>query len=122
MKFTKVFVVVMVAVLLGVATDGFARNNNYRNSQPKQNKVAPPNKVVSVNAADKTITVEEGKETNVYHVNAFTTIMVNGQKGKLEDVQPGMKVSVTTSGKDTASRIDVDDMPASETPKAKKKK
>ena len=112
MKLARIFVVVMVTVLLGAATNGFARNNRTRQSPPPV-----PDHVISVDAAGKTITVQEGKGSATYKIDSFTAVTVNGAKGKIEDVQKGMVVFVVASGKDRATRIDVQDAPAAKSKK-----
>jgi hypothetical protein len=106
MKRAGIIAMVMVAVMLGAATDGFARYNRGSN-QVRQNKRPQSNKVVSVDVGNSTITVKEGNEANAYVVNQFTTILVNGAPGKIADIKPGMDCTVTasSSGKN-ASRVE----------------
>jgi hypothetical protein len=115
MKLARIFTVIMMAVLLGMATDGFARSRG--SSRTRQNPPPVPDHVISVDTTGKSITVEEGKSSATYKIDSFTTITINGAKGKLEEIQKGMMVTVVASGKDRASRVDVQDAPASTTKK-----
>ena len=46
-----------------------------------------------------------------YSTTAFTKIIIAGKPGKLEDLKPGMKVSVNASGGGVATRVDAEEAP-----------
>jgi hypothetical protein len=81
----------------------------------------PPDPVLvkSVDAAANTIAIGKSKDDpQTFTVNAFTRIVVDGKAAKLDAVQVGMRVSVSSSDNKTASRIDADTY----VPKVAKKK
>ena len=59
----------------------------------------PYNVIQSVDASAKTITIGHvnslDTSTSQYKINQFTDIQVNGEKGTVDQLQTGMKVSVT---------------------------
>jgi len=63
----------------------------------RKRKAPPPEQhdpvIASVTA--NSITVTKQKETRTFIVTPFTEINVNGQKGTIADLKPGMRVNVT---------------------------
>ena len=63
----------------------------------RKKKVSPPEQhdpVVS-NVTANSITVTSQRETRTFIVTPYSEIKVNGQKGTIGDLKPGMKVNVT---------------------------
>ena len=109
----------IVGGLVSTTINASARTNYNRNNERVQPKPTP-NKVVSVDAAKNTIAVKEGKDTNTYTVDKFTTITVNGEKATLTGVLPGMDITVTAAGSTKASKVEATG--TGEAPKTTKKK
>jgi hypothetical protein len=79
--------------------------------QPNKCTTPPPDPVLvkSVDAAANTIAIGKSKDDpQTFTVNAFTRIVVDGKAAKLDAVQVGMRVSVSSSDNKTASRIDAE--------------
>jgi hypothetical protein len=57
---------------------------------------APSWRVRAVDQAAKTVTLTNGKTLHTYKLVAMPKITINGQPGKLENVQKGMKVDTMT--------------------------
>lgn len=80
-------------------------------SGPRKGKTGEETKVVSVNSSANTITVKQANNkdsTTTYTVDHLTTITINGQKGDLASIKPGMIVTIDGSGPGglKADRID----------------
>ena len=75
-------------------------------------QVAPmPDTVDSVDAASFQIKIATGQDKDKrvvvpYTVTAFTKIFVNDKPAKLEEVAKGMRVSVVSSDRKTATRVE----------------
>jgi hypothetical protein len=52
-------------------------------------------KVVSVDAANALITIDESGSLKAYRTKQFTEVTVNGAKAKLEQLRPGMTVKTS---------------------------
>jgi hypothetical protein len=60
-------------------------------------------KLISVDVAG--LTVEENGARHVYRAKAFTEVTINGEKSALNQLRPGMQLTITLADADTASRI-----------------
>ena len=100
-------IIVLFLMVVGV-TDSLAKKvgNHYYNNKTVRSK-ATPDKVVSVDVTQNTITVREGKEANTYTLDKLTTITVNGKKATLAGVKRGMEIDVTMAGGEKVTKIDV---------------
>jgi hypothetical protein len=59
------------------------------------------------------ITVSDNKATRTFTVSQFTEIIVNGQRGTITDLRPGMTANVTIGTDPTqAARINAEGVPA----------
>ena len=112
---------VLFLTVVGVMNSSAKKVVNRYNNKTVQAKITP-DKVVSVDVTQNTITVKEGKETAAYTLDKLTTITVNGKKATLADVKRGMEVDVTIAGGDKITKVDaMGSGEASETGKPKKK-
>ena len=92
--------IVISVLLVALATPAFAGSKK-KKATPAQYQ-AP---VIS-SVTGNTITVSEEKTTRTFIITQFTEINVNGQRGAVADLKPGMTVSVTIGVDPTrASRI-----------------
>ena len=88
----------------------------------KKKKATPPQYQTPVisSVTANTITVSEEKTTRTFIITQFTEINVNGQRGAVADLKPGMTVSVTIGVDPTrASRIVATGAPVGGNPKKK---
>jgi hypothetical protein len=94
------FIVISV-LLVGLATlPAFAGSKKKKATPPQYH---PP--VIS-SVTGNTVTVSEEKTTRTFIITQFTEINVNGQRGAVADLKPGMTVSVTIGVDPTrASRV-----------------
>jgi hypothetical protein len=102
----KKFFVLSMLVALGLGTmtvdTAFGR--------PRKKSTPPPQQqpVIS-NVTPTALTVTDASGTRTLMFTQFTEIMVNGQKGKVADLKPGMVVSVTLSDQTHVSRVQATD-------------
>jgi len=66
---------------------------------------APVHEPTITNVSGNTITVTDDKSARAINVSSVTEVIVNGQKGTVADLKPGMTVALTLSGPTQASRI-----------------
>ena len=66
---------------------------------------APTQQTVISNVSGNSITVTDQKAAKTVTVTPLTEVMINGQKGSLGDLKPGMVVSLVLSSPNQASRI-----------------
>ena len=101
------FLLISASLIFTAATPAFAGRKKKATSAPDYR--APVISSVTGNA----ITVSEERTTRTFIITQFTEINVNGQKGTIADLKPGMNVSVTIGTDSTrASRIVATGMPA----------
>ena len=81
-----------------VAASGFARTT-------KKSTPAPAHEPTITNVSGNTITVTDDKSARAINVSPLTEVIVNGQKGTVADLKPGMTVALTLSSPTQASRI-----------------
>jgi len=62
-------------------------------------------RLASIDLAAKLITVDTSAGLKSYRIKDFTEVTINGQRSTAEQLKPGMKVAVTISDLQTASRI-----------------
>ena len=94
------FIVISI-LLVALATPPAFAGSKKKKAMPAQ--YHPP--VIS-NVTGNTITVSEEKTTRTFIITQFTEINVNGQRGAVADLKPGMTVSVTIGVDPThASRV-----------------
>ena len=89
----------------------------------KKKKATPPqyHPPVISSVTGNAITVSEEKTTRTFVITQFTEINVNGQRGAVADLKPGMTVSVTIGVDPTrASRIVATGAPVGGAQKRKK--
>jgi len=81
--------IVISVLLVALATPALAGS--------KKKKATPPQHQAPVisSVTGNTITVSEEKMTRTFIITQFTEITVNGQRGAVADLKPGMTVSVT---------------------------
>ena len=88
-------------------------------------KATPPPQVqptLIASVSGNAITVSDDKITRTFVMTQFTEINVNGQRGTVVDLKPGMVVNVTIGTDPTrASRINASGAPPDEGKKKKKK-
>ena len=92
--------IVISVLLVALATPAFAGSKKKKATPPQYH---PP--VIS-SVTGNTVTVSEEKTTRTFIITQFTEINVNGQRGAVADLKPGMTVSVTIGVDPTrASRV-----------------
>jgi hypothetical protein len=109
---------VAVSIILAVitATPAFAGSKKKKATPGSQSR--PP--LIS-SVMGNTVTVSEEKTARTFIITQFTEINVNGQRGTMADLNPGMTVSVTIGVDPTrASRIVATGVPAGGGEKKKK--
>ena len=76
-------------------------------AKPPRKKGTPPpvHETVISNVSGNTVTITDEKSAKTVTVTPFTEVIINGAKAKLDDLKPGMVVSLTLSGATQASRI-----------------
>jgi hypothetical protein len=62
-------------------------------------------KLVTVDATASTVTIEQRGTLRVIRTKPFTDVLINGAKGDLNQLRPGMMLNITLSDPQTASRI-----------------
>jgi len=98
----KNFVIAVVLVLMafGAANRAEARSNfcnlYYRHSFKSIAQV--PDRVGAINPAGLVLTVVSRRSVSEYTVTENTRFLVNGNPGKIENLQKGMRVSVVADG------------------------
>ena len=98
MKRAHLFLIAIVCGLLAFDS-AFAGSKKKPTPAPDRNPV-----ITSVTA--NSVTISEGKTTKTLGINSFTEIMVNGQKGTVAELKPGMIANVTLGTDATkASRV-----------------
>ena len=108
------FIVISV-LLVALATPPAFAGSKRKNATPPQ--YHPP--VIS-SVTGNAITVSEEKTTRTFIITQFTEINVNGQRGAVADLKPGMTVSVTIGVDPTrASRVVATGAPVGEGQKKK---
>jgi len=97
---------VAIFIATGVLVGDAQARSGY--SAPRKGKAPEATKVLSVDCSANTITTKHGNDTTTYMVDSFTVITINGQKGDLTGVKPGMDVTVSAAGGGgkKATRID----------------
>lgn len=109
------FLLISASLIFTAATPAFAGSRK-KKATPAPEHHPPVISSVTGNA----ITVSEEKTTRMFIITQFTEINVNGQKGTIADLKPGMSVSVTIGTDSTrASRIVATGMPAGKDQKKK---
>ena len=106
----RLLVVVMTVVIAAGLLAGEAQAARGRGGGTvRKSKPHEATKVLSVDCSANTITTKHGNDVSTYSVDNFTTIIINGQKGDLTGIKPGMEVIVNaSSGGKKASRIDAE--------------
>ena len=101
---------VLISVLLAVIViDPASGKGKKKKATPAPAYHQPVIAAVGTNA----ITVSDDKTTRTFAVSQFTEITVNGQRGTIADLKPGMTVNVTIGTDPThASRINAEGVPA----------
>jgi hypothetical protein len=84
----KLLVVFILAAALTTAP-AFAGGRKKKASPPK-----PQTPLIS-SVTGNTITVTQDKATRAFMITPYSEIIVNGQKGTITDLKPGMTVNVT---------------------------
>jgi len=104
----RLFIVVSVLLAGITITPAFGKGRK-KNATP----VPAYHQPVISSVTGNVITVSEQKTTRAFTVSQFTEINVNGQRGTIADLKPGMTVNVTI-GMDPsyASRIVATGLPA----------
>jgi hypothetical protein len=100
---------VLISVFLAVIAIGPAfGKGRKKKATPASAYHQPVIAAVGMNA----ITVSDNKATRTFTVSQFTEITVNGQRGAIADLKPGMTVNVTIGTDPTqAARINVEGAP-----------
>jgi hypothetical protein len=105
-----VMAVILVLMAFGAANPTEAGSNfcnlYYRHSFRLIAQV--PDRVGEVDTAGMILTVTSHRSVREYTVTERTQFLVNGNPGKFEDLQKGMRVSVVADGK-MLSRVDARD-------------
>ena len=83
-----------------------------------KNKASDFIQIISVDSSKITVADQDGKNTATYALTPLTTVIVDGQPGKLSDLRKGMHVDISLSEGGAA----VDKIDATSAPPAKKKK
>jgi hypothetical protein len=114
-SFYILFVIISASLILAAATPAFAGSKKKKATPAAQ--YHPP--VIS-SVTGNSITVSEAKTARTFTITQFTEISVNGQRGTIADLKPGMTVSVTIGVDPTrAGRINATGAPAGKNQKKK---
>lgn len=62
-------------------------------------------KIVSIDPAASLLTINQNGALKVYRTKQFTEVTVNGVKGSLDQLRPGMTVSLTLADTQTVSKV-----------------
>jgi len=103
----------LLATVLGVLALGSAPGFAAAPKAPKTNKATPvpTHSTISTISADS-ITVAEPKGSKTYKITKSTELDLKGEKVKVDDLKPGMRVSVTVGSDATvAERISASEAP-----------
>jgi hypothetical protein len=96
--------VVSALIAIFTTTSGFGRG--------KKKAAPPPQPILISSVSGNAITVSDDKITRTFVMTQFTEINVNGQRGTVADLKPGMVVNVTIGTDPTrASRITANGAP-----------
>ena len=91
-------VVVCTVISLSMVIPGMAK--------PRKKATPPPvHETVISSVSGNTITITDEKTAKTVTVTPFTEVVINGQKSTVNDLRPGMVVSLTLSSPTQASRI-----------------
>lgn len=75
-------------------------------AKPRKKATPPPvHETVISSVSGNTVTITDEKTAKTVTVTPFTEVIINGQKSTLNDLKPGMVVSLTLSSATQASRI-----------------
>lgn len=74
-------------------------------AKPKKKGPPPVQQTVISSISGNTVTITDEKTAKTVTVTPFTEVLINGAKAKLDDLKPGMVVSLTLSSPTQASRI-----------------
>jgi hypothetical protein len=103
----KLFVLICVLLAVMVIDPAFGKGKK-KKATPGPAFHQPIISMVGINA----ITLSDDKATRTFTVSRFTEISVNGQRGTITDLKPGMKVNVTIGTDPTqAARINAEGVP-----------
>jgi len=107
MKIRPLYLAVVTAAVLLVPLNG-------PSAAQRKPKAKPPEMHATVIASvtPQSITITEDKETKSFGITQFTEITVNGQRASVNELKPGMSVTIGLGGDPTkASRIDAGGAP-----------
>src|SRR5712691_10812830 len=106
-KSLSALLVVSALIAIITTTSAFGGGRKKRTTPPPQ-----PQPTLISNVSGNPITVSDDKITRTFVMTQFTEINVNGQRGTVADLKPGMVVNVTI-GTDPAqaSRINASGAP-----------
>jgi len=103
----RLFVIMSVLLAVIVIDPAFGKGRK-KKATPAPANHQPIIAAVGTNA----ITISDDKTTRTFTVSQFTEITVNGQRGTIADLKPGMTVNVTIGTDPThASRITAEGVP-----------
>lgn len=83
---------------------GVAGARTPKGSTAKHTPAGPP-QITITNITATSITFSDDNSTKTVNVTPFTEVIVNGQKGTMNDLKTGMVVNVALRDPSTASRI-----------------
>lgn len=90
----------LICGLTGLSVVGSA------SAKPRKKATPPPvHETVISSVSGNTVTITDEKTAKTVTVTQFTEVIINGQKRNLNDLKPGMVVSLTLSSPTQASRI-----------------
>ncbi len=103
----SLFALLVVSALIAIITTTSAFGGGR-----KKKTTPPPQPTLISNVSGNAITVSDDKITRTFVITQFTEINVNGQRGIVADLKPGMVVNVTMDTDPArASRINASGAP-----------
>lgn len=101
--------VIAIGLIFAPASAVFAKARAYK---PAAKKEIPPNHSTVSAISDSSITVSTKGGSHTYSIGEYTTIIVDGQRGKASDIKVGMRATVGGDSSKKASTINCSPAPA----------
>ncbi len=92
----RTLVMILVTATLAIATSGVAVAKGAPKTKPKSTPAEHHTTIGAVSATS--ITIKEATQSKTFTITKFTEVTLNAQPSKVENLKPGMRVSITASG------------------------
>jgi hypothetical protein len=101
--------VIVIGLVFAPASEIFAKG---KSQKPAPKKEIPPNHSVVTDISDSSITISTKGGSHTYSIGEYTTIIVDGVRGKASDIKKGMRATVGADSAKKATTINCSPAPA----------